>query len=446
MTDTLAPVGELFAVDRLTLAAGALAEAGAIDRGSIPCDVCEVPAAIHPGLVLVLVDPGHEHVIPDAYVLALAALEAEERDFMDDVADGIAAEYRPSGSKTPRPSDAGACRRSVWYRVSPPVDYVPRTDIDRRRAALGTLIHKAGEQYRPARYPWRMFELQVTVPGLNRVGYIDEYDPVTGTVFDTKSAGRAKWVILADGPVESMWDQVRIYAWTLYLQGYPVRRLCIVAINRDTGAEEKHWQEFDPDAAVAALDKLTALATALDAGVIPDRDGRGPRDWRCQWCEAMRHCWNVDKADELGRGPVSLTLLGAQPEEPAIVWAGREFLRVSADLKDLKDRADFLKDLLQGLPRKTYGAERADGGIEITDHVSTSVGYKEAYEYLLGLWALPADQRPPLSELPGPAVKKSVSQTAKKPRVAKKAKPKKKTPAQEAAVAAVAAAGGEGQE
>lgn len=444
MTGTLAETSELYAVDALTLAAGALAEDGAIDHGSIPCATCDVPAAIHPGLILVLVDPGHVHQVPEAYALALAALAAEDRAVMDDVADGIAAEYVPSGSTVPRPSDAGACRRAVWYRVSPPADYTPRTDIDRRRAAIGTLIHKAAEQYRPARYPWRRFEMKVTIPGLDRVGYVDEYDPVTGTVFDTKSAGRSKWIILADGPVESMWDQVKIYGWTLYLAGYPVRRLCIVAINRDTGAEEKHWADFDPETAVVALDKLTALATMLDAGIVPDRDGRGPRDWRCDWCEAMRHCWNMDAADDLGRGPVSLTLLGAQPEEPAIVWAGREFLRVSADLSELKARAEFLKDLLQGLPTGPYGADRADGGVEITNHVSTSVGYKEAYERLVELWNLPAEQRPPAAELPTPAVKKSVTQTAKKPRVAKKAKPKKKTPAQVAAAAAVAAAGPEG--
>lgn len=449
MTDLAAKTdaGELLAgVDRLTLEAARLAEPGAIDREAIPCAVCELPAAIHPGLVLVLADPGHEHVVPAAYALALRALDAEAGSYMEPIVAGIRGEYVPSGSTTPRPSDAGACPRSVWYRVAPPDGYVPRTDIDEARAAIGTLIHKAGERYRPVRFPWRRFEMRVQIPGLERVGYIDEYDPVTGTVFDTKSAGRAKWVILADGPPEDMWKQLRIYGWALYLADYPVRRLCIWGVNRDTGADEQHWEEFDPATAVAALDELVALATMLDAGQVPERTGRGPRDWRCQWCEALNHCWNVDRATELGRGPVSLTILGEEPGTPAIVHAGREFLRVSKDLRDLEGRAKFLKDLLQGLPVGPYGADREDGGVEIVNHVSTSVGYKEAYERLVDLWSLPEGERPSLAELPAPEVKKSVTQTAKTPRKAGTAAGKRKTttsPAQRAAAAAVAAAGGE---
>lgn len=438
------PAGDdLFPVDRLVLAAGALAEPGTIDRESIPCDVCGMPAAIHPGLILVLADPGHAHQVPAAYELALRALAAEERDFMDDVAEGLAAEYTPSGSRSPRPSDAGSCERSVWYRLNPPVDYVPRTDIDQRKAALGSIIHKAGETYRPAFYPWRYFEMPIRVPGLDGTYRVDEYDPVTGTVFDTKSAGDPKWMILANGPTDSMWDQVRIYAWALYLAGYPVRRLCIVTIRRDDGREEKHWEEFDPEVCALALGVLVALGTALDAGVTPDRAGRGPRDWKCQWCPAMNHCWNVEQAKNAGRGPVSLTILGPTPEEDAIVWAAREFLRVSKDRKDLEDREKFLKDLLQGLPKGTYGAGREDGGIEITDKPTTSVGYKEYVDLLLALWELPEDQRPALAELPGPNVTKSVTQSAKPAKraaAAKTARKRKPSPAAAAAAAAEAAA------
>lgn len=449
MTATMPERADLLpdGVTPLMMEAGALAEPGVIDRGSVPCAVCTMPAAIHPSAgPLVLLDPGHDHQVPEAYALALAALEAEDRDFMLDVAEGLAAEYVPSGSLSPRPSDAGSCPRQVWYRTRPPAGYQPRTDIDTRRAALGSIIHRAGETYRPGRYPWRRFEMPLRVPGLDGTYRVDEYDPVTGTVYDTKSAGRAKWLILADGPVDSMWEQLRIYAWALYLAGYPVRRLCIIAINRDTGEEERHWEEFDPAVAVAALDKLTALATALDAGVVPERAGLGPRDWRCDWCPAMRHCWNVDAAAAAGRGPVSYTRLGETPDTPAIVWAGLEALRVGKQVGDLKARHEFLKDLLQGLPSGVHGGDREDGGVEIVDSNSTSVAYKEAYETLLDLWDLPVGQRPTRGELPGPAVRKTVTQTARKPRVAKASagrRKKKPSPAEQAAAAAIAAAGGE---
>jgi hypothetical protein len=448
MTDLLpAPTavvdGPLFAVDALTLAAGALAVDGAIDPESIPCDVCSLPAAIHPAPVLVLADPGHPHQVPEAYALALAALAAQDRDLMDDIADGIAGEYRPSGSSTPRPSDAGACERAVWYRIAPPDDYEPRTDVDRRRAAVGTLIHAAGAKYRPALYPWRRFEMEVRVPGLARVGYVDEYDPVTGTVYDTKSAGRAKWIILATGPVPEMWEQLAIYGYALEAAGYPVRRLCIVAVNRDTGAEERHWLEYDPGFALEAIDKLNALADAITAGIVPDRAGLGPKHWRCNWCEARDHCWNTAKARELGRGPVSLTLLGEQPGEDAIVWAARQFLAVDKQVGDLEDRKKFLKELLQGLPTGPYGADRDDRGVEIVDSNSTNVGYKEAYEALLALWELPEDQRPTYANLPRPKVTKTTSQTARLPRVGETKKTRKKAPtaAEKAAAAAAAAAG-----
>lgn len=417
-------------LDRLTLEAAMLAADGVIERESIECVVCSLPLALHADSL------GHEYQMSEAYALALRAIEAEDDRFMDVVADGLDAEYTPSGSRSPRPSDAGSCERSVWYRLNPPADYTPRTDIDRKKAALGSIIHKAGETYRPARYPWRRFEMRIKVPGLDGTYAVDEYDPVTGTTYDTKTAGLPKWAILADGPTDAMWDQVRIYAWALYCLGYPVKMLCIVAVNRENGRDETHWEPFDPEVCKAALGILLALGTALDAGIVPDRQGHGLRDWRCQWCEALNHCWNTAAADKLGRGPVSLTLLGAQPEEEAIVWAAREFLRAGAARKELAEREAFLKDLLQGLPSGVYGVDREDGGIEITNKPTTSVGYKEYVELLESLWDLPADQRPTLAELPGPTRTKSMTQSAKRAQRAALGETARNRPAGPAALAA----------
>lgn len=432
MTDTLdttaAGTQLLAAVDPLTLQAAAIADQGPVDPEAIPCHVCGVPAAIHVVPVLVLADVVHAHEVPPAYTLAIAALAGVERKFMDDIVQGLAAEYRPSGNLGPSPSDAGTCRRQLWYRQRPPADYVPRTGIDEKRAAIGSLFHRAGEKYRPAIYPWRRFEMVVEIPGLSRRGRIDEYDPVLGLVIDTKTAGRAKWGMIGDdGPTPQMWAQLLIYAWSLYLAGYPVKTLCIIAINRDTGDEEHHYLEFDPAAGAAALDELTTVASMIDAGLVPPRDGHGTQDWQCKWCPAMDHCWSTARAAELGRSPESLTLLGEDPDDDAIIWAALEFLRLREQRLALDKQESRAKALLQGLPTRKYGEAREAGGIEIADSWSSSTAYKQAYERLLQLYVLPDGERPPLEEVPPPAVTKSRSQTAKKIRAAKRAATKRKT-------------------
>lgn len=430
----------MIGIDAVTLEAAALAEKGALDRTVAECHQCGAAEFAHDDTAA-----GHVHELSPAWLLAEQALAAQDRAVMDDIVEASAAAHTPSGKSGPAPSDAGACRRQLWYRDHGHTlpDYVPNREIDERRAALGSIVHRAAQEAGEARYPWRRYEMRVDVPGLERGGRIDCYDPVIGEVTDDKTAGRAKWAMFGDeGPTDAAWEQVAIYGYALLMLDMPVRSLRIVAINRDTGAEEHFHREFDPAFGLASLDKLLEVATVLEAGVMPPRDGFGPKHWMCEWCPALAHCWNVDAAAKVGRSPESYTLLGPTPDDPSIVWAGREAMTAAAERLKWEKREKRAKRLLQGLKPGRYGAEREDGGIEIADDWSTSYGYKEAYEKLLAFYALPDNVRPAPDALPPVPVKKSKNQKAKKPARAAKSqggRAKKKTAAETAAAATAAA-------
>lgn len=425
-------------LDADTLAAAALVDAGPIDPELVPCSVCQTPAVAH-GVTGEAT--GHEHQVPAVWALALAAASAADRTVMDDIVEHLDAGYTPSGQSGPRVSDAGACPRAVWYRERPPAGYVPRDDIDRRRAALGTLIHQAADAARAPRYPWRRYKLRIAIPGLDKPGEVDEYDPVLGMVIDDKTAGRAKWDLIGeDGPTEAQWAQVRIYGYALEMAGYPVRLLRIIAINRDTGAEEHFDEEYDPGLGLAALDELIAVATMIEAGVTPPRAGYGPRDWRCQWCEALHHCWQTERAAELGRSPESLIALGEHPEDPSIAWAAREILDLSKRRLELEKAEKRAKALVQGIKPDVYGKDSAEP-VEVYDDWSTSYGYKDAYEKAAALIdvlaaLVPEDMRPDLAEVTverkrtrNTAVRRPKDQRA----AARRPRKKKELPAAEAA-------------
>lgn len=388
-------------LDADTLAAAALVDAGPLDPELVPCAVCQIPAVAHGAAGE---DAGHDHQVPAVWALALAAAAAADRAVMDDIVEYLDAGYVPSGAFGPRVSDAGACPRQIWYRERPPAGYVPRNDIDRRRAALGTIIHRAADTARAPRYPWRRYKMRIPIPGLDKPGEVDEYDPVLGLVVDDKTAGRLKWDLIGDdGPTDEQWRQLRIYGYALDAAGWPVRALRIIAINRDSGAEEHFDEDYDPELGLAALDDLIADATMIEAGVVPPRGGYGPRDWRCQWCPALHHCWQTARAAELGRSPESLIALGEHPEDPSIAWAAREVLALSRDRLELEKREKRAKALIQGIRPDIYGRD-SDQPVEVYDDWSTSYGYKDAYERAAALAEalssmLPDDVRPDLAEL-----------------------------------------------
>jgi CRISPR/Cas system-associated exonuclease Cas4 (RecB family) len=347
--------------------------------------------------------------------LAAEALAVADRDVMDDIVEALDADYVPSGNTGPRVSDVGSCRRSVWYRESPPQGFVPDAPQYQRQAALGTLIHAKAAEARAARYPWRWYEFEVTVPGLDKRGRVDEYDPVLGEVTDLKSAGSRKWDIVGnEGPAEGAWGQGLLYALTLDEMGLPVQTVRIAVVNRDNGAEEHFRRPYDPAAARAVLDDLVELATMLDIGVVPPRDGLGPRaDWQCRSCVARSHCWNIPAAEEAGRSPESFTLLGEDPDEQAIIWAGERKLAATKAKNEAQKEEDVAKALIDGI-------EGEHGDLVFTGHRRSMPEYKESFERTVQLYDLPEQDRPAAAEVAEPVRRTDRYTTVRRKRAAKR--------------------------
>lgn len=351
-----------------------------------------------------------------AVALAAEAVAVADRDVMDDIVDAVQADYTPSGNKGPRVSDVGSCRRAVWYRESPPEGFVPDPPQYLRQAALGTLIHAKAAEVRARRYPWRRYEFEVTIPGLDKKGRVDEYDPVIGEVVDLKSAGSRKWDVVGDeGPSDSAWSQALLYALTLDEMGLPVQSVRIAVVNRDNGQEEHFRRPYDPAAARQVLDDLVELATMLDLGVVPPRDGTGPgTDWQCRACFALSHCWNTDAAAAAGRLPESYTLLGDAPTDETIVWAAERLMAARRAAKAANAEADAAKDLMDGIEPGEYG----DYVVSLTKRHMPN--YRESFERLLDLYALSEAHRPPRAEVEKPLMRIDRFTTVKRKRAAKR--------------------------
>lgn len=361
-------------------------------------------------------DGEHEHSRVEA--LAVAALDVADRDVMDDIVEALDAAYSPSGNSGPRVSDAGSCRRSVWYRESPPDGFTPDPPQYLRQAALGSIIHEKAAAVRSVRYPWRWHEAEVSVPGLDKKARIDEYDPILGEVLDDKTTGARRWGIVgAEGPAESAWAQVLVYGLALDEMGMPVQAVRIAVINRDTGAEEHFRRPYDPAVARRVLDDLVELATMLDLGVVPPRDGVGPaNDWQCRLCFARSHCWNVDAAAAAGRSPESYTLLGEEPADETIVWAAERLLTLRARLREVEAAEKAAKELLEGVKPGEYG-----------DFVVASTrrempNYRESFERLVELYALSEEFRPPVAEVSKPLMRIDRYTSVRRKRAAKRDK------------------------
>ncbi len=358
---------------------------------------------------------------PQARELAAQALAAADRQVMDDIVDDLNASHTPSGNRGPRVSDVGACRRSVWYRESPPQGFAPDPLLYQRQAALGSIIHAKAADVRGRRYPWRWYETEVAIPGLDKRGRIDEYDPVLGEVTDDKTTGARRWEIVGDqGPDETAWWQAAIYGYALDDLGLPIRTLRIIVINRDTGAEEHFSRDYDPAVARAALDDLVELATMLDLGVVPPRDGSGPAtDWRCQGCFARSHCWNVAAAAQAGRSPESYTILGPDPDTKVIEWAGGQVIDASAARLAAKKAKDAADALIEGIPDGEYG------NITIKTARREMPDYKESFGRLVELYALPESLRPAPDTVAAPVTRTDRYPTVTRKRAAARKKDKK---------------------
>lgn len=287
---------------------------------------------------------------------------------------------RTAGTWSLGASDAGTCRRAIWYRNMPPADLV-RDPVDQREARMGEIIHEEIVRRLKALYPWRDFEQKVSLPGLDRDIRYDWYDQLIARVTDLKTAGDWKWDQVDDfGAPEETWKQGFLYGLALHLEGKPVETVEITYLKRCNGHDQTFVRDFDLELAKQYLNELLAIAQALDIvhaemervlaedpdaaydpGELLPRDRSGPStDPLCKRCPFRSHCWNLEQAKESGRSGESWTILGPTPEEAEIEWALKQNVDAKALEGDAKKAKEETKALFEGLEPGRYGDYKID--------------------------------------------------------------------------------------
>lgn len=374
-------------------------------------------------------------------LLAARAAEAADRSFHADLAEydrrtRARSKKKGKGVISVRPSDLGGCRREVYYRETPPEDFVSAPS--RKGAAwMGGIIHDEFMRRRRALYPWRLYgDLrgnEVQVPGSERPYRYDEYDPITATLISIKTAGRWRWDLVGqEGADEKWWDQDHVYAAALRELGFPVEWVEVLVIERADGNSENFRQAYDQERADRALTEIMALATTLELGIVPPRDRSGPTtDMLCRNCFARITCWNIPQAEEAGVTPERFTTLGMTPEDEAIEVIGGQLVEAREARLDMEKREAALKAMLDGVEIRPYGEiEPVQGG-------TTSTAWKEYQAEVERYWNVPESERPPAP--PEPPKNRSVSVTWKRLRKATRDRLAKEKKAAEKAAAVLAA-------
>lgn len=335
------------------------------------------------------------------WTLVYAALDADEVSVGDSLREYDRRERERHYRKNPRgegewsigASDTGTCPRKIEYRNRPPEDFEPAPE-DQREARMGTIIHNEVTRWMKALYPWRMFDLPVQIAGLDRKSALDMYDPVTGVVTDFKTAGDWRWDKLGeDGPDWETWEQVLLYALALVEAGYYVTRVRLVYVKRCNGHDENFEMEYDAPSAEQARNRLLGYAETLDRGESLPKTGTGPStDALCRRCFARFHCWNIPKAERLGRSPENLTILGEHPDDEHLAWAIEQKYEASRIRLEADKREDEAKALVDGIPPGRYGPDGVWEAWEIPK--AGSPLYKDSFEQVREYLRLPPEMQP----------------------------------------------------
>lgn len=169
------------------------------------------------------------------------------------------------------PSELGnECDRFIAYRLArmPEVN----TMTDPWPAIVGTAIHlwlEAGFRKFQETAGIQRWDTETTVhPDPFIRGHMDLFDHWLFMVLDWKTMGPTKmkeWI--KNGPPEKYKDQVNLYAKGKIAAGAEVRKVCLVGLPRSGWLEDMEvWvDDYRPERAQAALDRMYAIAQTVDA-------------------------------------------------------------------------------------------------------------------------------------------------------------------------------------
>ena len=190
-------------------------------------------------------------------------------------------------------SGLGKCRRRAGYQVQG-YDPDPGYQTGGIQAVLGTAIHQALAEAAARELPGAEPEsLEVEFGGL--VGHPDLY--YLRTVRDNKTLGYAMQVEnrRQSGPAMSERWQVHVYGAALILAGWPVERVEIDYLARDSGDEYLFAEDFSVDVVAQAMAWLHDVRTS-PVELLP-RDFR-PDSATCRGCQFFGRFWDTERGKD----------------------------------------------------------------------------------------------------------------------------------------------------
>lgn len=159
-------------------------------------------------------------------------------------------------------SDLGSCRKRTGFKLA---GTEPVNPVGSVQAVIGSAVHDmvAGIMRLVAK-PGDLVEHEVEFAGIK--GHVDRYEAAEEKVVDTKTTS-ARWLehIKLHAPEHSQVWQTSGYGAALIKAGYPVKRIQLDFIARDTGEEYVWSKPFDVADVRAALEWLKLVReTPLD--------------------------------------------------------------------------------------------------------------------------------------------------------------------------------------
>ncbi len=212
------------------------------------------------------------------------------------------------GNKSgPRPSNAGACVRKIWY------DWV-RTEGEESEESLlsplvGSGLHHVFESSLKAALGSGLITeapIEIDAGRFKIPGHADGVFPET--VIDLKCVGFKTWKSIKNKPKQDHGDQINLYAWSCDKPNAAV--IYVNAIRLLGIAAKHHWRdgwsfetaprvletrihnwETDHTLAMKTVGKFEDVNRHVIEGEPPARPYENPTKFPCGWCEYRSTCW-----------------------------------------------------------------------------------------------------------------------------------------------------------
>lgn len=234
------------------------------------------------------------------------------------------------------PSELGGCRRKVWYRINRqfPTNY--NTLV--LSSMMGTAIHKYIDDAIWNKFHPRLeTEIEVSHEGIR--GHIDCYVPSEEEVIDWKTTKKANLSYFPS--LQQRW-QVQVYGWLLTQNGRPVKTVTLVAIPRDKEETDivYHSEPYDEKIALEALAWLEEIKQSTEAPA-PEKDATFCRNY-CQFYDETGYEGCKGRGKETAPTEVLI-------EDELVSKAAREYLDLGLAIKQLEDKQEAIKEVLEGV-------------------------------------------------------------------------------------------------